>query len=92
MSFWSINSPPGGKVTPDIKRLRAGDLTARGEFLHPADLVFQFHGVTDDQARQICELAVEHIVAGQSCDSDFRAYWERTLTSTVAHYVDGTHE
>lgn len=91
-TIWSIKSPPSGEITPDIEKLRAGDLTARDTILHPCDVVFQFHGVTDEQAAEICEVAVNAIVAGQSCDSDFREWWKTSLAATVQHYVLGVHE
>jgi hypothetical protein len=83
--------PPRPKV-PDLDALAAGDAT-RGlpGFLHPPDVVFQFHGVSEQQAEQILELAVDRIVAGQSCDSDFRSWWTAALESTVEHYRNGRH-
>lgn len=78
---------------PDIAAMESGDLENRGfGFLQPADVIFHFHGVTDDQAEKIAEAAVAAIVGGQSCDSDFREWWKSALATTVEHYVLGTHE
>jgi hypothetical protein len=60
--------------------------------LSPADLVYQFDGVTDEQAIEIAELMVRQIVAGEmSPDSDYRAEWKRRLDTTVEHYKEGKH-
>lgn len=74
-SIYSIDSPPRGLVTPDVGRIRGGDPTARGLFLHPADVEYQFHGVTDAQAVEVCDQAVSAIVTGRSCDRDYRRWW-----------------
>lgn len=60
-------------------------------FLTPPDLVFQFDGVTREQAGEICSLVVDHALNGRSLDSDFRAWWESALRETVAHYKAGRH-
>jgi len=91
LSIWSIDSPPGGTITPDIAKLRAGDLTARGSLLHPADLIYQFDGVTDDQAVKICDSVIAAIVDGYSPDSDYREWWKRSLDETVNHFRAGIH-
>lgn len=60
-------------------------------YLQPPDVVFHFHGVTPEQASEICDSAVSLIVNGQSCDSDFREYWKSMLARTVEHYILGVH-
>ena len=78
---------------PNIAAVEAGDLKNRGfKLLQPPDVVFHFHGVTDEQAAEIGESAVKTIVQGQSCDSDFREWWMGSLATTVEHYVLGVHE
>lgn len=79
--------------TPNVQALRDGDLANRGfeSFLTPADVTFHFDGVTDEQAREICDAAVRAIIAGQSCDSDFRQWWLNSLAETVEHYKAGIH-
>ena len=91
----SLNPEPddGRPETPDIDLLEAGD-PVRGlpGFLIPADVVVQFHGVTDEQARDITELAVRHIVDGRaSPDSDFARWWESSIQKTVEHVRAGLH-
>lgn len=90
----SLNPDPKGEgcYPPDIAALEAGD-TKHGlpGYLTPPDWIVHFHGVTADQAAAICELAVDHIVAGQSCDSDFREHWKLAITKTVEHYLLGVH-
>lgn len=69
-----------------------GDVTNRGfKPLSPPDVIFHFHGLTSEQASEICEAAVTLIVNGQSCDSDFREYWKSLLARTVEHYTLGIH-
>lgn len=77
---------------PNLDALEQGRLEDRGyTFLSPPDLVFQFNGVTREQAVEIAEAAVRMIVAGQSCDSDFREWWRGALETTVQHYKEGIH-
>jgi hypothetical protein len=92
LMFLSLNPDGrnGGKV--DVDKIEAGDIEGGlPGFLTPPDLVYQFHGVTDEQAIKIVERAVEHIAAGQSCDSDFRSWWRSSLDTTVQHYREGRH-
>lgn len=102
------NTPPANKQYPEaeyefsiyslkdevnIEAADKGDLANRGyTLLSPPDVIFQFHGVTDKQASDICDLAVDLIVRGQSCDSDFRQQWKSMLANTVTHYTLGIHE
>lgn len=56
-------------------------------FLSPVDVVEQFHGITDEQAAQVCEAAVKSICMGtMSPDQDFRSAWHRVIQQTVAQY------
>lgn len=76
----------------NIEACDTGDFENRGfKYLTPPDVVFHFHGVTEEQACEICDAAVSLIVKGQSCDSDFREYWKAMLARTVEHYVLGVH-
>lgn len=61
--------------------------------LRPIDVIVQFHGVTDDQARRIAGLAIDAIVHGMlSPDQDYRRSWESAIRNTVDHFVQGVHE
>lgn len=88
LTFWSLQYPT------DIELLEAGRIDEQKGlgFLHPADVTFQFHGLSDKQAAQLCEIAVRTIVNGQSCDSDYRSWWLNALAQTVAHMRTGAHE
>lgn len=82
--------PPRGPV--DVDRVEAGDTTGGlPGFLMPADWIVQFHGVSDEQAVEVAQLAIDSIVRGQSCDSDYRAFWESAIKTTVEHYRQGLH-
>lgn len=64
----------------------------QGQYPHlePFDVVYQFHGVSDDQAKRIFELAVQSCVDGRmSPDSDYRSAWKRTIDATVEHFITG---
>lgn len=91
----SLNPSPtdGRPAVPDIDGLEAGGDAMRclPGFLTPPDVVFQFDGVTDDQAAGLAEIAVDVIVGGQSCDSDFRQWWLGSLQATVQHIREGLH-
>jgi hypothetical protein len=89
-TIWSVDSPPKGPEF-DISRVITGDMEGRGRILHPADVTFQFHGVTDLQSADICDDAVRAILDGMSCDSDFRQWWLDSLATTVKHYQEGRH-
>lgn len=65
---------------------------AVAKFLTPADLVYQFDGVSDRQADEVGQSAIQAILSGDlSPDSDFRRHWERALDDTVAHFKAGLH-
>lgn len=54
-------------------------------YLTPLDVVEQFHGITDEQARRIGAQAVELIVSGRlSPDQDYRATWKEVLKRMVS--------
>lgn len=80
---------------PDVDAMERGEDwgdESEGKFLTPPDLVFHFHGVTDEQARDIGEAAALSIVNGVlSPDSDFRNLWITALRTTVAHFAGGMH-
>lgn len=86
-TIWSLDG------VPNIDTCDRGDLENRGfkSYLHPADVTFHFHKVTDEQAKQICDGAVDLIVRGQSCDSDYRQFWLNALARTVEHFVLKLH-
>mgnify|MGYP003389946411 CR=1 FL=1 len=78
----SLESPPS---CPD--RDPDPDDVSTWYALEPPDAVVQVSGITDEQAAEIADLIVEKILAGDaSPDSDFRAYWERTIPATAEHY------
>lgn len=59
--------------------------------LFPLEVVEQFHGITDDQAKQLCELAMRAIVDGHaSPDRDWRPWWEHCIKNTVQHMLTGS--
>lgn len=61
-------------------------------FLHPIDVVEQFHGISDRDATRLLESAVRAIVAGTiSPDSDYRSVWRDSVKGTVEHYRSGVH-
>lgn len=71
------------------------DTTSAGTFdphvMRPANLVYQFAGVSDDQAITIVELLVRSFVAGYcNPDRDFRRHTFRSLNAVVEEYK-GTH-
>jgi hypothetical protein len=84
-----------GRGEPDVDAIERGedwgDLDAP-KFLTPPDLVFHFHGVTDEMARDIGEAAARAIASGHlSPDSDWRNLWIQSLRGTVAHFIEGVH-
>jgi hypothetical protein len=60
-------------------------------YLQPPDCVVQFHGVTDEQAAEICQMSARAISMGQSCDSDFRSWWESAIKNSVKHVRGEPH-
>ena len=61
------------------------------KYLTPIDVVYQFDGVTDEQAKEICTTAVKVIIKGMSPDQDYRSWWENSIAKTVEHYKAGVH-
>jgi len=60
------------KPLPDPDRIHE----KTSHILRPIDGIYQFHGVTDDEAKEMVTDLVKEIVAGQlSPDSDFRETW-----------------
>lgn len=60
--------------------------------LSPVDVVEQFHGISDRDARRVAEAGVTAIVNGQvSPDQDFRSLWGMLITGTVEHFKQGAH-
>lgn len=79
------------KPLPEVKRWGSPD-TPPMCHLEPVDQCVQFIVADDDQARQVCELVVRHIVLdGQSPDQDFRAYWASGIANTAEHVRLGGH-
>lgn len=63
-------------------------------FLDPPDLVYQFHGLNDVQAKHLLELAVRYCCdGGASPDSDWRSRWrDQILPNTIEHIKNpGSH-
>jgi hypothetical protein len=62
------------------------------DILHPYDVVYQFHGVTNDQARSIGEACAKACAYGWMVpDSDFRSSWKVVLDQTLEHIKTGGH-
>jgi hypothetical protein len=60
--------------------------------LEPFDVIEQFHGVSDADARSIALAAIRCICDGKiSPDQDNRRLWKHLIAGTVAHYRDGAH-
>lgn len=60
--------------------------------MEPIDQCVQFIVADDDQARELVELTVKHILLdGVSPDQDFRSYWERAIANTAEHIRLGGH-
>lgn len=79
-------------LDPAYNDERDPDVPGLKGYLEPPDLVYQFHGVTDEQAIEIAEMLVRHFVEGtRSPDSDFRRSNTEALDTTVEHYRQGIH-
>jgi hypothetical protein len=62
------------------------------KYLTPVDVCEQFHGVTDDQAAEICTAAIRAITRGSaSPNQDYRSWWKDAIAKTVEHYKAGVH-
>lgn len=92
IEVWSLR-PPEGKATGmyrDLDDVEAG----RGgfAFLTPCDGVYQFHGVTQDEANDILGKVARLIAdGGASPDSDWRSWWRVCIENTVRHYRGEAH-
>lgn len=83
---------PGRAKVPDLEKIEAGDMKGGlPGFLSPPDWAVQFHGVTDEQAVEVADLAARAIANGQSCDSDFRSWWHAAIPNTVKHVLGLPH-
>ena len=61
-------------------------------YLVPSDLVYQSHGLTEDQIRHVVALMVLEIVNGRmSPDQDYRESWKSLLATTITHFREGVH-
>lgn len=70
----------------DLEGLEAG--TGTLHWLQPLDLVYQFHGVTDNYAICAVRHMVEAICRGEiSPDQDFRAVWMKRLDAMFPRHV-----
>lgn len=76
---------------PNLDKLDVGDLSGMPPWLQPPDWVVQFHRVNDEQAVEILDLAAKAIVNGQSCDSDYRSWWQQAIPTTVKHVLGEPH-
>jgi len=53
--------------------------------LTPFDVICQFHGVDDDEAKEIITILVKEILAGElSPDQDFRKLWKLKIAERAA--------
>jgi hypothetical protein len=61
-------------------------------FLQPANLVEQFHGLTDSKAAKLAEqLAAAFVNGDASPDTDFRTHTRQVLRDTIEHLALGGH-
>lgn len=80
---------------------RGEDRPGLGQLLQPPEMVYQWAGTTDTQAKDLCEAFLRAVRDGTNLDSPvqygflavqaFRATWDRLLSGTVDHYVKGIH-
>lgn len=90
----SLNPDPkdGRPSIPDLDKIEEGDVeNGLPGFLTPADWIVQFHGVTDEQAIEVCDLAARAIANGMSCDVDYRSWWNQAIPNTVKHVLGLPH-
>lgn len=82
--FLIVSLNPDHQPDPD-------NAAATFRHLTPIDVAEQFHGLTDEQAKELCELAVRTIVDGvASPDQDWRAWWKDCIRNTVEHIKTGS--
>lgn len=69
------------------------DTSGKMQYMVPADLVYQFHGVSEEQASDIVtQMAVQIIEGKCSPDSDYRSRWEAILGGTVRAFGGGDNQ
>ncbi len=60
--------------------------------LLPLDVVEQFHGISEVDAKRLTEMVVQTIVSGRiSPNQDFRRIWKEVIAGTVQHLREGQH-
>jgi len=99
LSAWSIDPNKGVTIELYDRRVEQGDDGgAEGVLLTPPDIVFQWHGTTDEHAIQILEAFIRAVVLGRMSPSRpvvvdyarrFDAAWREALSSTVEHFATG---
>lgn len=83
LTIWALD--PNVVVDPDVHPLKLPILT-------PPNLVHQFHGVTDEQARAVTGALAYAFVDGlANPDTDFRTHTVHLLRQTIEHLVLGGH-
>ena len=88
----SLNPEKGVPDIDELERTGTWGDPEKPPFLTPIDVTEQFHGITDAQAHEIAEKAVNAILDGWiSPDQDFRSSWSRVIASTIDHYRRGVH-
>jgi hypothetical protein len=87
---WLVLALNPEEPLPDIDRWGA-DGTPPMRHLEPVDQCVQFIVADDEQASELVELTVRHILEGVSCDQDFRGYWQRAVATTAEHVRLGGH-
>jgi hypothetical protein len=77
---------PEAELNPNLPR------TIGPALLTPPNLVFQFHGVRDEQAVDLTEMLAKSFCDGvNSPDTDFRERTEGSLHTTLEHMILGDH-
>lgn len=77
-------------LNPEMPTLNP-DTGAEFHSLTPPDIVEQFHGISDDQAIRLAELAATAVIRGRiSPDQDFRRMWKHVITDSVKEFGGGT--
>jgi len=83
--FQILTIDPDDFPTPDPNLVDDGYT-----YLHPPDVLEQFHGITDPQAEQLCFSAIRSILDGSiSPDEEFRSQWNKLLREKVAGLRSG---
>lgn len=75
-------------LAPDYKP--DPDRPAEFQRLTPIDFAHQFHGVTDEQARDMLERFVDLVMVGRIApDTDYARRWRAFIDGTVEHLTTG---